>query len=197
MVYTVCLCRIVLSTLKTLCGAFPFYIFHPFILVVALCVRGTREGYFCVIIKQCPWLSQGAGPVVSSFFSLCVCLPCPSSACWQWIQCFCFHRKKSSSTERLGNHPWRFTNWLLKSPENGLLTSDLLMFSPRRKAWCSCLGFLCRSHLNKRCGKLFPAVVITEIDSPNSELQRSFLAQREPLGLSRFGFIDTALPHSW
>lgn len=42
MVYTVWLCCIVLTMLKTLYGVFNFYIFQHFILVVALCVGEVR-----------------------------------------------------------------------------------------------------------------------------------------------------------
>lgn len=43
MVYTVWLCYIMLSILKTLCAVFHFYVFQHFILVVALCVGEMRE----------------------------------------------------------------------------------------------------------------------------------------------------------
>lgn len=43
MVYTVWLCYIVLSILKTLCGVFNFYIFQHFVLVVALRVGEMTE----------------------------------------------------------------------------------------------------------------------------------------------------------
>lgn len=43
MVYTVWLCYIMLSILKTLCAVFHFYVFQHFILVVALCVGEMRD----------------------------------------------------------------------------------------------------------------------------------------------------------
>lgn len=109
--------------------------------------------------------------------SVCIYAPCK--------QCFCFPRNPLQLRD-LENHSCGFTNWLLESPEEQCVMSNLFMFLYWVEiTWYFCLRFsLSFPYLKNAMRKLFPALVIMEVDDYNSELQvsvpGSFLIPLEP-----------------
>lgn len=99
-------------------------------------------------------------------------------------QCFCFPRNPLQLRD-LENHSCGFTNWLLESPEEQCVMSNLFMFF----RWVEMTGvsasvFSVFPILKNALRKLFPAIVIMGVDDYNSELQvsvpGSFLIQLKP-----------------